>query len=352
MLRLASAPGEIANATLPDRVSGERMRKHLDFVVIGANKAGTTSHRNLRRHPGVAVPSDKEAPYFSRDSVVARGWDWYLTRHFASADPGQLWGTVTPDYMAGSVFERARTAATAGEGYGEPTIPARIHERLPSARIVALLRDPVDRARSHHLMETMNGRENRPFAEAIDQELQPERLEGARRRPTYTNSYIVWGEYARILAPYFTLFPREQILIVFTQDLELVPAAVVRRVYEFIGAAPDFVPDNVGRRYRVGASSRRFSRLTPERLQRALASNSMSRSAWHAMPTDARGYIDREFRRLAYRFDLWNRRTTGSNVQVNALAVARVRAHFDEEHERLGELGIYPPWNMPEAGSV
>ena len=73
-MRLASAPGEIAER-LPDRVSGERMRKHLDFVVIGANKAGTTSlFEYLRRHPGVAVPSDKEAPYFSRDSVVARGW--------------------------------------------------------------------------------------------------------------------------------------------------------------------------------------------------------------------------------------------------------------------------------------
>ncbi len=339
----------LANSS--QRVHQPKMKEDLDFLVIGATKAGTTSlFEYLRRHPGIAIPSDKEAPYFSRDTTFARGWESYLQRNFASAEPNQAWGTVTPDYMAGSVFERARTPVTAGEGYGEVTIPMRIHERLPSVRIVALLRDPVARARSHHLMETMNGRETRAFADAIDEQLQPKSLESARARPTYTNSYIAWGEYARILDPYFALFPRDQILVVFTQELEATPGVVLRRVYEFIGAAPEFVPDNLGKRYRVGASTRRFSRLTPEGLQRALSSNSMSRSAWHALPTGARGRVDREFRRLAYRFDLWNRRSIGLNGQATC-AEARVRGHFDEERKRLSELGIFPPWTMAEADS-
>lgn len=321
------------------------MRRDLDFLVIGATKAGTTSlFEYLRWHPGIAVPSDKEAPYFSRDTTVARGWEWYLRRNFATAERHQAWGTVTPDYMAGSVFERARTHATPGDGYDEVTIPMRIHECLPAVRIVALLRDPVDRARSHHLMETMTGRETRSFEDVVDEELQLDNLERARRHPTYTNSYIAWGEYARILDPYFALFSPHQILVVFTSDLETAPGRVVRSVYEFIGAAPDFVPHNLGKRYRVGAATRRTSRITPDGLQRALASNKMTRSMWHSLPSGARSRVDQAFRGLSYRFDLWNRTTCGSAIEAAVDNEIRMRAHFEQDREHLVRLGIMPPW--------
>ena len=117
------------------------MKDRLDFLVIGAAKAGTTSlFEHLRRHPEIALPADKEAPFFATDVRYSRGWDRYLKSTFWEADPARRWGTITPQYMGGTVFEPARTAVTAGGGYDEHTLPLRIHERLPEARLIAVLR--------------------------------------------------------------------------------------------------------------------------------------------------------------------------------------------------------------------
>jgi len=123
----------------------------LDFIIIGAQKAGTTSlFEHLRRHPEISLPVGKEVPYFSHDRVYARGWTDYmrkLARHDAFADPGRKWGTVTPQYMLGGVY---RSPGDVARGNGdERTVPLRIKECLPSVRLIAILRDPVEaRARA------------------------------------------------------------------------------------------------------------------------------------------------------------------------------------------------------------
>ena len=127
--------------------------KNLDFLVIGAQKAGTTSlFEYVRLHPGLHLPSEKEVSYFNLESRVARGWDWYLGWVFAGAPTDRPWGTFSTFYM------------DAAEGR-EDTVPRRIRETVPDAKLIAILRDPVSRCISHHRMSVMKRLERRPFGD-------------------------------------------------------------------------------------------------------------------------------------------------------------------------------------------
>jgi hypothetical protein len=327
------------------------MKQTLDFIVIGAQKAGTTSlFEYLRRHPELSMPDGKEVPYFNNEEARSRGWETYMRRAFAFADPSAKWGTATPQYMFGGLLDQPNPTA-AGERHDESTIPSRIRERAPDVRLIAILRDPVERARSHHRMMLLEGLEQRPFDEAIRQLLGPEVAEAARREPRETSGYVAWGEYGRILAGYFEVFPSEQIQVLFTEDLDGAPESLLRRVFEFLGVRADFVPDNLGTKYRVGGAQRRlswlgnYSTLNPLALQRGLTRNSTAKALWHALPESRRRQADSVFGRLVYRLDLWNRRTDSETVDPDSATLELLREHFAEDHDLLTRLiGKAPPW--------
>jgi len=331
------------------------LKETLDFIVIGAQKAGTTSlFEYLKLHPELCLPVDKEAPYFSHDDVYARGWDHYMRNTFAIADPAHKWGTVTPHYMVGGIYDAATTPGMASGRYDERTVPLRIHERLPDVRLVAILRDPIERARSHHRMALMHGYEWRSFDEAIDELLRPDSLEHSRRHPSESTGYVTWGEYHRILTGYFDVFPREQILILFTEELDRAPAQFLRRVHEFLDVQPDFIPHNLGTRYRPGGGERRFSWLSPDKdswprpygiIRRAVTRNPATRALWHVLPKASQDRIERGFAHALYRLDLWNRRGVGSTADLAPSTLARLRKHFAQDVDQLTALiGEAPPW--------
>jgi Sulfotransferase domain len=327
------------------------MKDTLDFLIIGAQKAGTTSlFEYLRRHPQLSLPDGKELPFFSNEEARARGWGYYLSKAFALADPGSRWGTATPQYMAGGLPDRPNPGPS-GEVYDERTIPLRIRERLPDVRMIAILRDPVERALSHHRMISMEGVERRSFDQAIDELLRPAALAEARRRPCETNAYVAWGEYGRILEGYFNVFSSEQILVLFTEELKREPESMLRRTFEFLGIRSDFTPENIGTQYRTGGSERRFawlgtySSVSPLAMQRALSRRPMSRRMWYMLPQPARRQIDNAFGSWVYRLDLWNRRTSGASTEPDQVTSRRLRQHFMQDSHRLAELiGTPPPW--------
>jgi hypothetical protein len=334
------------------------IKNTLDFIVIGAQKAGTTSlFEYLKRNPELSLPVDKEAPYFSHDDVYARGWDNYMKRTFAFADPAQKWGTVTPQYMVGGVYGAMITPGLEGDGYDERTVPLRIRERLPDVRLIAVLRDPVERARSHHRMALMNGFERRSFDEAIEDLLNPEALERSRRHPDLNTGYVAWGEYGRILAEYFDIFSREQILVLFTDELARTPERFLGRVHEFLGVKPDFIPDNLGTRYRVGGVKRRFSWLSPSEgswpsphgaIKRAITNNPATHALWRALPEIGRQRIDRGLARTIYRLDLWNQRSGTNLDDPTPATLAKLQEHFAKDADELAVLLVEaPPWQMP-----
>jgi hypothetical protein len=336
----------------------------LDFIVIGAQKAGTTSlFQHLKRHPEISLPAGKEVPYFSHDTAYERGWTAYMRNlilHDGLIDPKRKWGTVTPQYMVGGVY-KSKTGATLSNSYDERTVPVRIHQRLPNVRLVAILRDPVERALSHHRMMVVRGTERRSFDEAIGELLRPDALKRARRHPQERTGYIAWGEYDRILAGYFDVFPQEQILVVFTEELERTPAQLLSRIQEFIGVRADFEPDNLGARFRAGATERGFSwsspsswmspssPLSPQGVGGAIGRNPAARAVWHMMPEDRQRRLGRRYERIARRAVRRNRRSRPNQVRANAepspAILARLGEHYAQDAGELAALlGVTPSW--------
>ena len=293
----------------------------LDFVVIGAQKGGTTTlFEHLRDHPDLCLPADKEAPFFNRPELYSRGIDHLFTTYFPQPLPaGRLLGTVTPQYMC-------------IEGCA-----ARVADAFPSCRLVAILRDPVERAYSHFRMATRRGMEDRSFDDAIAAMLAgPEALEAARRSTGLGETYVAWGEYGRVLGTYLDRFDKERLLITYTDDLERDPAAVIGAICEFLGV-PVVLPDGLGERFHVGGSRRRFPNV-----QRRLRRSPIG-WFWKRVPQGMRS-------RVFIRFDHWNVRSEPAGDATNASrwstrTEALLRAHFAaDEAELAARHGVELPW--------
>jgi len=193
-----------------------------DFLILGAQKAGTTAlYAYLRWHPQITGPSFKEVSYFDRH--WARGERWY--RAHMPVTRGGMVGEASPSYLF------------------HPAAPDRVARMLPTARLVALLRNPVERAFSHYQHEVALGRESLSFEDALAQEDQ--RMRGEMERmlgdPAYF-SYAWWnytyaarGRYAEQLERWYDAFPREQLLVVLTEELAADTAGAYARVLEFLG---------------------------------------------------------------------------------------------------------------------
>lgn len=207
-----------------------------DFVVIGAQKAGTTAlYAYLRWHPAALGPSWKEVSFFDRH--YRRGEAWYR---------GQFPNKLRVELAT----RRSRTEALVGEASPSylfhPLAPARIRALVPQVRLIAVLRDPVERAFSHYNHEVALGREPLSFEQALDAE--ESRMQGELARmladPAYFShawwnyTYAARGRYAEQLERWLAVFPREQLLVLTTEELAAQPAETYRRTLEFLGLPP------------------------------------------------------------------------------------------------------------------
>lgn len=239
------------------RVATSRHRILPSFLIIGAQRAGTTSlFHYLEQHPEVAAPSggepsvwwSKELHYF--DKRYAKGLDWYrsffpleATRRFARRRGRNLVaGEATPYYLF------------------HPEVPARVAETLPDVRLIALLRDPIERAYSHYQLSRRQSIERLSFEKAIAAEEKRLARTGAskkaakmrqariRRKRRSVRSYLSRGLYAEQLERWYAHFPREQILVIRTEDMMADPATVYGQALDHLGLSrwspPDFVRRN------------------------------------------------------------------------------------------------------------
>ena len=209
-----------------------RARGLPDFLVIGAQKAGTTAlYSYLRWHPAVLGPSWKEVSYFDRHYL--RGEAWYrgqfpnklrirLAERRSGSSP--VVGEASPSYLP------------------HPLAPERVAAQLPHARLIALVRNPIDRALSHYHHEVALGREPLTFEEALARE--DERTRGEVERmvaePAYFSAawwnftYFSRGLYAEQLEPWLALFP-DRVAVLPTDDLAERPDETYLRVLGFLG---------------------------------------------------------------------------------------------------------------------
>lgn len=205
-----------------------RPEPQIGFLVGGVQKAGTSAlAQYLRASPGLRLPAEKEAHVFDAadfdDACSPADIDARYAGRFQGDAPGALLGDATPFY----VFH--------------PRCVARIARYNPTMRWIVLLRDPVERARSHHHMERARGDESLPLWLALL--LEPWRLRGRRDdfspdSPMRHHSYRARGDYARQLDTLYAHFPREQVLLLRSERLRSDPEACVRDACEFLGVAP------------------------------------------------------------------------------------------------------------------
>jgi hypothetical protein len=227
-----------------------------DFLIIGAQKAGTTAlYAYLRRHPAITGPSWKEVSYFDRH--YERGEAWYRGNFPNRVRArGKLVGEASPSYIF------------------HPLGPERVKALVPEARLVALVRNPVERALSHYHHEVALGREPLSFEDALDAE--EERLRGEEERlaadssyfsrPWWSHAYKARGRYAEQLERWLAVFPRERLLILPSEDLGGEPERTHARVLDFLGAAPhrlDAYPRVYERQYEAMSAETR-KRLADE----------------------------------------------------------------------------------------
>jgi hypothetical protein len=197
-------------------------------LIIGTMKGGTsTLNAWLRHHPQVMFSAIKEVHFF--DEYFDRGERWYRT-YFP------LW-----ERWLGA---RCALEATPAYLYRAPQVSERMHGLVPDARLIVLLRNPVSRALSHYGHQVQRGVEQRPPAEAL---MAPD--PSFQGKP---NHYKRRGLYAQQLEQLLRFYPREQLLVLRSEDFFAEPAAAYRQVQRFLGLELKPLPpasgaENVGR---------------------------------------------------------------------------------------------------------
>jgi hypothetical protein len=200
-----------------------RILKLPNFFIVGAPKAGTTSlYAYLGQHPQIYMSPIKEPSYFApeqcRENFIF-SWEDYL----------KLFSGVSDEIAIGE--------ATATYLWSE-TAARNIAARLPNARIIINLRNPVDRAFSQYLHMLTAGATRKSFREQIEASLRCRNEEFGLLWP-----FLELGEYHAQIRRYFGEFPRSQIHISYYEDLEHAPTQLVADLFAFLGVDTGFGAD-------------------------------------------------------------------------------------------------------------
>ena len=196
------------------------MRNRLSFLVCGAQKSGTTAlAAYLRQHPGIYLPKAKELHFFDDETQAWPEPDLKaLHRHFQAADADQLWGEATPISL-----------------YWDPA-PERIWRYNSAMRLLVILRNPIERAYSHWVMEHRRGDDPLSFDLALEQE--EARCREALPFQHRVFSYIDRGFYSSQLRRLWRFFGKEQVLVLRQEDLKLSPQISMERIWQHLSIVP------------------------------------------------------------------------------------------------------------------
>lgn len=245
------------------------MQHKPNFLIVGAVKAGTTSlHEYLQMHPQVYMSPVKETNYFSDADM--------LFDHF-NVDYRQDINVALDKYLAGPMdtkihiahvrtaeqyallYKNVRNELAIGEVSNSylycPGTAARIRAELPDAKIVMILRNPIERLYSQFLMNVKLGKiAERDLLKEIAAD-QAKAIKGWG----VSHLYLEVGAYYAQVKRYFDLFPKEQIKVMFYDDYKRDPKKAMRDLFTFLGVDPAFEPD-MSQRYNE-AGMPRFGKL-------------------------------------------------------------------------------------------
>ena len=242
------------------RVITTRLRGLPDFVIIGAQKSGTTSlYDFVIKHPAIASASTKEVEYFSM---------WH--KH------GDLWyrSNFPTSLLRYYFYKKTKQKLLSGEASPNylfyPTVPSRMKAILPDIKLIVILRNPVDRAYSHYNHKVRQNNEMLSFEKAI--ELEEERCAGEKERlikdPDFVpnhyrhHSYLARGVYADQLENWFRHYSKKQFLILTTEDFSKNLQRTLDQIFDFLDVTPFQVENlknlNVGNYKTMNKDTRKF----------------------------------------------------------------------------------------------
>lgn len=183
-----------------------------NFLIVGAQKAGTTSlWHYLRTHEDIFLPDNKEPGFFAEEFGWKNGIRWY-EELFAAAGNCRAVGEASTYYTMYPYFKG---------------VPKRIASLLPDVRIIYIMRDPIERMRSCYVQLRCDGQERRPIKEALY--LDP--------------GYVLLTSYAMQIQHYYDHFPAEQILLITAEDLRDQRTETLANVLSFLGVQPSAMMD-------------------------------------------------------------------------------------------------------------
>ncbi len=226
-------------------------RRLPDFIMIGAQRAGTSSlYYYLTQHPQVLAASRKELHFF--DAHYHQGAPWYRAQFPLKSSDGAITGEATPYYLF------------------HPFVPERIKQLLPQAKLILLLRNPVERAISHYYFEVARQNETLSLEEALAQEddrIDPE-LEKMQADESYLShtfrlhSYKRRGIYVDQIRRYHQHFDPNQMLILSSEAFFADTPGAMKSVFTFLDVDPDWSafhlePKNTGKKAEVPVELRR-----------------------------------------------------------------------------------------------
>ncbi len=208
-----------------------------ELLIVGAKRGGTTSlWRYLIEHPGVLPTfprAEKIKGVYYFDENFAKGERWYRS-HFPT--------TWRRKQVARSLGYEPVTMEASPYYLFHPLAPQRARDLLPDTQVVAVLRNPIERAFSHW-KERRNHTEDLPFAEAIA--LEEERTAGEEAKiladPTYISfahrhqTYVAQGCYAPMLERWFAAFPRDQITVLPAEEFYADPQSLLDELCDRVG---------------------------------------------------------------------------------------------------------------------
>jgi hypothetical protein len=255
-----------------------------NFFVVGAGRCGTTSlHQFLGQHPDVFVCGRKSPNHFATH-VPQPEWETPVARAMARqwvADEGayrMLFEGVTTEHAIGDVSPVYLQALD---------VPRRLHDAHPEAKIIAILRDPVERAHAHFIGRQRDGIETcATFEERVAAEL-------ASPMPDDVafGHLLGCGRYHHFLAPYVEKFGADRVKVLLYDDLVADPLALMKEIFTFLDVDPGFAPDLGARLNRTGVIRDRPARVVwtrsvrvrtalrpylPERLRRSVGRRFLS----------------------------------------------------------------------------
>ncbi len=202
-----------------------------NFFIVGAPKAGTTSlYFYLKEHPEVFMCPVKEPEFFSYEEIEAQNL-YYKKKRVKNVQ----------EYVR--LFRDVKNEKAIGEASVSylfyPEVPSKIKKLIPYAKIVIILRNPVERAYSHYLMDYKMGYIEIPFEQAVFKKT------NSKWADLYYQQYVELGFYYKQVKRYLDVFGQKQVLILFNEDLKNNPEKVMRTLYDFLQVRDDFYPDGL-----------------------------------------------------------------------------------------------------------